>query len=182
MDPLLDGIAAIVDRATESWLGIVALTSPIWLGAALWIRSVLLRRRAFREFAAARRLEFVGIIPSDARLPYKRIQRVAQAVLLSNVVEGQWDGLPIRVFDMPWRRRGPHLTTILVVVEDTLHRGALAEGVLAARPEARIDTDLDILIVTPQRLLDPSELAEWMTFSTTLAKAMERDFKHSLVS
>jgi hypothetical protein len=166
----------------DNVLAIVALTSAGGLVAAMWIRKILLRRRAFQEFAAEKRFEFVGTIPSDGRVPYKRIQRVAQAVLLTNLVEGQWDGLPVRVFDMPWRRRGAKLTTVLVVVEDTLRRGALAEGVLAARPDAMIDIDLDILIVTPARLLDASELAEWLTFATALAKAMERDFKQSLVS
>jgi len=166
----------------DNVLAIVALTSTGGLVAAMWIRKILLRRRAFREFAAARGFEFVGTIPSDGRTPYKRIQRVAQAVLLTNLVQGQWNGVPISVFDMPWFRRGSKLTTVLVVVEDTLRRGPLAEGVLAARPDTLIDMDLDILIVTPRRLLDAPELPEWLTFATTLAKAMERDFKESLVT
>jgi hypothetical protein len=99
MDSVLDAIAVIVGRAAESWLGIVALTSPIWLLAAVRIRQTLQRRRAFREFAAAHHLRFVGTIPSDARAPYTRIKRVSREVLLSNVIEGQWDGLPIHLFD-----------------------------------------------------------------------------------
>ena len=38
----------------ESWLGIFALTSPLWLLAAMRIRQTLQRRRAFREFATER--------------------------------------------------------------------------------------------------------------------------------
>jgi hypothetical protein len=68
MDSLLDAIAAAIARAAESWLGIAALTSPIWLLAAVRIRQVFMRRRAYRDFAAAHRnLTFVGVIPSDAR-------------------------------------------------------------------------------------------------------------------
>jgi hypothetical protein len=179
MDAFLDAIADLVIAAGESWLGVAALTSPIWLLAAWLIRRGLMRRRAFRDFAAARGLEFVGTIASDGRMPYKRVPRVAQAVLLSNVLEGQWEGLPIRLFEMVWRRNGPSLTTILVVVEGRLLRGAGAEGVIAARPETWIEMDLDILVITPQRRLDPSEFAEWLTFAVTLAKAMERDAKEA---
>ena len=123
MNSVLDAITALVARAGESWLGIVALTSPIWLVAAVRIRQALQRRGAFRDFAAAHRLQFVGTIPSDARAPYTRIERVRREVLLSNVIEGQWDGLPIHLFD---RARGqtPRWTMVLVTVEGRLRRGA----------------------------------------------------------
>ena len=97
-------------------------------------------------------------------------------MLLSNVIEGQSDGLPIRLFDMP-RGRTPRWTIVLVTVDGTLRRGAGAEGVIAARPAARIETNLDVLCVSPRRPLDASELAEWLSFATALAKAMERDAK-----
>ena len=176
MDSVLDAIIVIVGRAAQSWLGIVALTSPIWLLAAVRIRQALQRRRAFRDFAAAQHLEFVGTIPSDARAPYTRIGRVRWAVLLSNVIEGPWDGLPIRLFDMP-RRRAPRWTMVLVTVEGTLRRGAGAERAIAAGPAALIETNLDVLCVSPRRSLDASELGEWLSFATTLAQAMERDAK-----
>ena len=139
-------------------------------------RQALQRRRAFREFAAARHLQFVGTIPSDARAPYTRIDRVRRAVLLSNVIEGQSDGLPIRLFDMP-SGSTPRWTIVLVTVDGTLRRGAGAERVIAARPAARIETNLDVLCVSPRRPLDASELAEWLSFATALGKAMERDAK-----
>jgi hypothetical protein len=40
-----------------------------------------------------------------------------------------------------------------------------------------IDTNLDVLCVSPRRHLDSSELAAWLSFATTVAKAMERDAK-----
>lgn len=178
MDSLLDGIVALVARAAESWLGIIVLTSPLWLLAAVRTRQILQRRRAFQAFAAAQRLKFVGTIPSDARAPYTRIYLVRGAVLLSNVIEGEWDGLPIRLFDMPERRGAPRSTVILVTVEGTLLRGASAERTIAAGPPAElIDTNLDVLCVSPRRKLEPSELTTWLTFATTLAKAMEQDAK-----
>lgn len=176
MDSVVDAIIAIIGRASESWLGMFALTSPIWLLAAVRIGQSLRRRRAFQDFAAAQHLQFVGTIPSDARAPYTRIGRVRWAVLLSNVIEGQSDGLPIRLFDMP-RGRDPRWTMVLVTVEGTLRRGAGAERVIAARPEALIETNLDVLCVSPMRSLDASELAAWLSFATALAKAMERDAK-----
>ena len=176
MDSVLDAFIGIVGRAAESWLVMFALTSPIWLLAAARIRQALQRRRAFRDFAAAQHLQFVGTIPSDARAPYTRIARVRWAVLLSNVMEGQWDGLPIRLFDMP-RGRMPSWTMVLVTVEGTLRRGAGAERAIAAGPAALIETNLDVLCVSPRRRLDASELAEWLSFATTLAQAMERDAK-----
>jgi hypothetical protein len=176
MDSVLDAITAIVGRAAESWLGIFALTSPIWLLAVVRIWQALQRRRAFRDFAAARHLQFVGTIPSDARAPYTRIERVRREVLLSNVMEGQWDGLPIRLFDIQ-RGRAPRWTMVLVTVEGTLRRGAGAEHAIAAGPTALIETNLDVLCVSPRRALDASELATWLSFATTLAQAMERDAK-----
>jgi hypothetical protein len=176
MDSVLDAFIAIVGRAAVSWLGIFALASPIWLLGAVRARQALQRRRAFRDFAAAQHLEFVGTIPSDARAPYTRIARVRWAVLLSNVLEGQWDGLPIRLFDMP---RGSALrwTMVLVTVEGTLGLGAGAARATADGPAALIETNLDVLCVSPKRRLDASELAEWLSFATTLAQAMERDAK-----
>jgi len=179
MDSVLDAITVVVARAAESWLGIAALTSPIWLLAAVRIRQALQRRRAFRDFAAAHHLQFVGTIPSDARAPYTRIDRVRREVLLSNVIEGQWDGLPIRLFDRA-RGRTPRWTMVLVTVEGRLRRGAGAERALAADPEALIETNLDVLCVSPRRPLDPSELATWLSFATTLARAMERDAKEEV--
>ena len=190
MDSVVDAIIAIIERASESWLGILALFSPFWLLAVVRLWQALRRRRAFREFAAARHLRFVGTIPSDARAPYTRIGRVRWAVLLWNVMEGQWDGLPIYVFDMPTERRSPSWTMVIVIVEGTLRRGAGAERAIAAGlprgslgegqgPAALIETNLDVLCVSPRRKLDTSELAAWISFATTLAKAMERDAKEA---
>lgn len=175
-----------------------AIWSPLWLLAAVWTWQRRQRRRAFQDFAAAQHLEFVGTIPSDARSPYTRFGLVRWAVLLFNVLEGQWDGLPICLFDMPHERRSPHWTTILVTVEGTLRRGAGAERAIAseapgwvrlrdsavdvlietsAEPSLKLTRGLDVLCVSPRRLLDASELAAWLSFATTLAKAMERDAK-----
>jgi hypothetical protein len=66
---------------------------------------------------------------------------------------------------------------VLVTVEGTLRRGAGAEGVIAAQREALIEMNLDVLCVSPQRSLDASELAEWLSFATALARAMESDAK-----
>ena len=177
MDSVLDAIAAIASRAAGSWLGMLLITSPIWLLAAVRVWQALRRRRAFQAFAAAQpELHFVGTIPSDARLPYSRVERVRRQVLLSNVVEGRWDGLPVHLFDTA-RGRDPRWTMILVTVEDMLHRGAEAERIVAAGPAALIEFSLDVLSVSPQRSLDTSELTAWLTFATTLAKAMERDAK-----
>jgi hypothetical protein len=180
VDSVLDGIAGLVARAAESWLGIFVLTLPIWLVAAFWLRRSLGRRRGFQAFAAAHRLQFAGTIASDARLPYTRIPRVAWAVLLSNTIEGEWDGLPIRLFDMPNRRNSPPWTTILVKVDGRLLRGPHTEQAIGAGPAAHIETDdLDVLCVSPKRLLDPSNLKAWLSFATTIAKAMERDAKEA---
>ena len=127
-------------------------------------------------FRGRAHLEFVGTIPSDARAPYTRIERVRWAVLLWNVMEGQWNGLPIRLFDMP-RGRALGWTMVLVTVEGTLRRGAGAERAIAAEPAALIETNLDVLCVSPRRPLDASELAAWLSFATRLARAMERDAK-----
>jgi hypothetical protein len=176
MFSILDAIAAVIRRAEQSWLGI-ALLSPIGLVAAVRVRQALRRRRAFQAFAAARSLRFVGTIPSDGRAPYTRIDRVSLAVLLTNVLEGEWDGLPVSVCDLSPSRRRPRWTTILVTVEDTLRRGPDAERVILAAPDPpRIETSLDVLSVAPGRRLDPSELPVWLSFATSLAKAMERDF------
>ena len=171
-----DAIRAVFGRAAETWLGMIVITSPMWLFAAMRIRQGLLRRRAFKDFAATRQLQFAGTIPSDARAPYARIDHVRRQVLLSNVIEGQWDGLPIHLFDMA-RGQTPRWTTILVTVEGTLRRGAGAESVIAAKPETWIETNLDVLCVSPQRPIEASELAEWLSFATALARAMERDAK-----
>lgn len=177
MDSALDVIAAVASRAAGSWLGMLLITSPIWLLAAVRGGQALRRRRAFQAFAAAQpQFHFAGTIPSDARLPYSRVDLVRRQVLLSNVVEGQWDGLPVHVFDTA-RGRTPRWTILLVRVEDMLHRGAEAERVVAAGPAALIETSLDVLTVSPQRPLDTSELIAWLTFATALAKAMERDAK-----
>jgi hypothetical protein len=176
IDSVLDAIAALVIRASESWLGVVTLTLPIWLFAAVKIRQILRRRRAFQDFAAERNLQFTGTIPSDARPPYSRIYHVSVAVLLTNLLEGQWEARSIRVFDMP-TRGGARVTTVLVTVEGTLRRGPHAERTIAAGPEARIDMDLDILCLTPLRRLDVSELPAWLSYAVALANAMERDAK-----
>src|SRR5262245_35289979 len=126
MDSVLDAIIAAVGRAADSWLVVFALMSPLLVLAAVRMRQALQRRRSFQDFAATQHLEFVGIIPSDARAPYTRIGRVRWAVLLSNVVEGQSDGLPICLFDMPHNRHS-RWTMVIVTVDGTLRRGAAAE-------------------------------------------------------
>jgi hypothetical protein len=177
MDGFVDAIVAIVGRTAAPWLGIVVLASPLWLLGAVRLGQALRRRRAFQAFAVAQpNLQFVGTIPSDARPPYTRVDRVRWAVLLSNVVEGRSDGLPIHLFDMP-RRADSRWTVVLVTVDDMLRRGARAERVMATGPAALIETTVDVLLVSPERLLDPSELARWLAFATALAKAMERDAK-----
>jgi hypothetical protein len=177
MDTFVDAVVAIVGRPAAPWVGMIVLAAPLWLLGAVRLGRALRRRQAFRAFAAAHPdLQFVGTKASDARLPYTRIDRVRRAVLLSNVVEGQWDGLPIRLFDMPIHR-GLRWTAVLVTVEDLLRRGAWAEQVIAAGPAAMIETNLDVLLVSPTRLLDPGELTAWLAFATALAKAMERDAK-----
>jgi len=174
MDSVQDAIRTVFGRVAETWLGMIVLTSPLWLLAVVLIRKALQRRRAFRDFAAAQRLQFVGTIPSDSRAPYTRIERVRRQGLLSNVVEGQWDGLSIRLFDLS-PGRTPRWTAVLVAVGSTLHRGARAERAIAAHREARIETNLDVLFVSPMRPLDVAEVATWLTFATTLARAMELD-------
>jgi hypothetical protein len=176
MEKLMDAIIAIVERASESWLGIFVLTSPMWLLTAVRIRETLQRRRAFQDFARAHQLEFVGTIPSDGRAPYTQIDRVRGGPLLSNVLEGRWDGLPISLFDSP-RGRSARWTMVLVTVEGRLLRGSATERAVAAHPDALIETNLDVLCVSPWRSLDASEFAAWLSFATTLAKAMERDAK-----
>jgi hypothetical protein len=76
----------------------LALTYP-----AYQFHQWLKRRAAFREFASARGLRFRGTIPSDKYPPYAVYRRVAQAVLLYHVVEGQLEGFDIAVFDFPMR-------------------------------------------------------------------------------
>jgi hypothetical protein len=177
MDSVVDAILWIVGRAVDSWLGMFALTSPIWLLAGRRSWQALQRRRAFQAFAAARQFQFLGTIASDARAPYTRFHQVKRAVLLSNVVEGQAEGVPVRVFDMP---TGGTLrwTMILVTVEGTLLRGTEAERLIAAGPPAAlIEANLDVLGVSPKRPLAPSELSTWVAFAIALAKAMERDEK-----
>jgi hypothetical protein len=167
-------LAGIVEFA-GSTVGIVVLSSPIWGLAVVRMWQALQRRRAFRDFAEARHLQFVGTTPSDARPPYTRIGLVRWAVLLSNVVEGNWDGLPVYLFDMPRGRRRAPWTTALVTVGGTLRSGPAAAAVTSAGPAALIETDLDVLCVSPRRLLEASELAGFLTFATALAKAMEHD-------
>jgi hypothetical protein len=179
METFMDVLTALVGRAAAPWVGVILLSSPLWLLAAVRFRRSLERRRAFKEFAAAHQLTFAGTIPSDARPPYTRIERVAWAVLLSNTMEGQWDGLPVRLFDMPPARNKAPWTAILVTVEGTLRRGEGAERVIVAGPEAFIETNLDVLYVTPRGLLEVSELTTWLSFATALAKAMERDDRES---
>ena len=137
-----DAIAIAEYPAGLSVIPIAFLLSFGLLGAVRTWRA-LRRRRAFRDFAAARHLQFVGTIPSDARAPYTRIDKVRRAVLLWNVIEGQWDGLPVRLFDMPERfPRGRRTTAILVTVGDILDRGAEAERAITAIPKVRIRDEL----------------------------------------
>jgi hypothetical protein len=70
---------------------------------AFQFRQWLKRRAAFREFASARGLRFRGILPSDKYVPYAIFGRVAAAVLLYHVAEGQLNGLDIALFDFPMR-------------------------------------------------------------------------------
>ena len=177
MDRVVDAFLAIVGRGGGSLVVTIAFLSPLGLIAAMRTWRALQRRRTFRDFAAARHLEFVGTVASDARAPYTRIDRVRRAVLLSNVIEGQWDGLPVRVFDMSKGRRMGQTTVILLTVEDILRRGAEAERAIAAGPQALIETNLDVLCVSPKRPLDAAELATWLSFAATVGKAMERDVK-----
>lgn len=174
MDSVLDDVIGFFATAAGLPLGLLVLTSPIWLWAAVRTRQALQRRRAFRDFAKAHRLEFVGIIPSDKRAPHTRIELVRWAVLLWHVVEGQWDGLPVSVFDMPSRGGSPW-TMALVTVEGTLRRGAYAEAVIAARPALSIQIEFDVLCVSAMQRLDVAELGALLAFATALAKAMERD-------
>jgi hypothetical protein len=177
MHAFFDALVAIVGRDAAPFVGMVLLSSPLWLLGVVRLWQALQRRRAFQDFAAAKQLRFVGTTPSDARAPYTRIDRVSRAVLLYNVVEGQSDGLPIHLFDMPVRR-GAQVTTVIVTVEGRLRHGAEAERAIAAiaeGPAALIETDVDVLAVSPRRRLDPSEWATWLSFATALAKAMERD-------
>jgi hypothetical protein len=178
MDSFADALIALVGRDAALWVGTFVLSSPMWGYALMQLRKGLQRHRAFREFAAARQLQFLGTIPSDARVPYRRVEVVRQKVLLRNAIEGQWDRLPIYLFDVPADSRSIlGGTTILVTVEGTLHRGAAAASAIATHPDALIVTELDILCVSPKRQLDASELATWLSFATTLAKAMEREAK-----
>ena len=172
-----DAIAIAEYPAGLSVIPIAFLLSFGLLGAVrIW--RALRRRRAFRDFAAARHLQFAGTIPSDARAPYTRIDKVRRAVLLWNVIEGQWDGLPVRLFDMPERfPRGRRTTAILVTVGDILHRGAEAERAITAIPKVRIETNFDVVCVSPMRQLEAAELATWLSSAVTIARAMERDAK-----
>jgi len=179
VDAFLDALTALVGRAAAPWLGMIVISSPLWLLGLYLLRQALQRRRAFKAFAAARQLEFVGTIASDARAPYTRFRLVRRQVLLWNVIEGRWDGLPIHLFDTRRGRRSSDLTMVIVTVEGELHRGRATEGVIAAGPAALIETNVDALCVWPDRRLTPSELAAWLSFATTLAKAMERDAKEA---
>jgi hypothetical protein len=174
MDGIVDALVGVVERASESWIGTIALFSPIWLLAGVRGWQALRRRRSVQAFAAERRFRFLGTIASDARPPYTAFPQVSRSVLLTNVLEGESDGLPVRLFDL-YPRRGTRWTAILVTVDDTVHRGPRAESVIAGRREAMVDTNFDVLFVSPKRLLDASELSAWLTFATTLAKAMEED-------
>jgi hypothetical protein len=134
----------------------------------------LRRRRERQDFAAERRLRFLGTIASDARPPYTDFSRVRRSVLLSNASEGEASGLPVRLFDIN-PGSSPRWTVILVTVEGRLHRGARAERLIAGQPEALVETNLDVLFVTPKRLLAAAELSPWLSFATTLARALEAD-------
>ena len=134
------------------------------------------RRRERQDFAAERRLRFLGTIASDARPPYTNFTQVRRSVLLSNVMEGEADGLPVRLFDLN-PGYSPRWTAILVTVEGRLHRGARAEGLIAGKTEALIETNLDVLFVSPKRLLAAAELSPWLAFAIELAKALEEDAK-----
>lgn len=181
MQGFMDLLTAIVGRTAAPFVGVLLLSSPLWVMGGMYLRKEWGRRRALQDFAAARQLTFVGTIPSDARAPYTRIYWVARAVLLSNVIEGRWDGLPIKLFEMPADRARPTGTTVLVTVEDLLRRGARAEHAIAAGPaETWIDMNAEILCVCAQRRLDPSELPTWLSFAVAVAKAMEQDLKDAV--
>lgn len=182
MQSFLDAMTAIVGRDAAPWLGVFLLSSPIWLYAAMRLRQSLQRRRELRDFAATHRLQFVGTIASDARAPYTRFTLVSRQVTLSNVIEGQWDGLPIRLFEGAGGRE-PRWTMVLVTVEGRLRRGTAAEGAIAGNAggsQALIESDVDVLLVSPQRTLEAPELTVWLSFATAVAKAMERDAKEDV--
>lgn len=173
-----DPISTFLARTFGPTLGGIVVSSPIWLYIAVQAGRAVRRRREFREFAAARRFEFVGTIQADAdaHRRYARVPSARRGTLLTNLIEGQRDGLSISVFNVGYGRRRSE-TAIMVTVDYTLRRGADAERVIATRPEAIVDVDDDMLLVTPRRLLDASELDAWLSLATTLALAMERDAK-----
>jgi hypothetical protein len=165
----------------------------LWVLAGIW--RAWARRRAFRRFAEAHRLQFAGFVVPDARLPYSRFERLRWAVLLSNVLEGPWDGVWVAVFDMRKTRHSP-VSAVQVRVENLLPRvqiprlwraesdvagevGPRAAAVLARRPQTMIEADFDSLLVIAERRLDASELPELLGFATALARALAVDSRES---
>jgi hypothetical protein len=65
----------------------------------VWLRRAIRQRRGFRRFAAAHNLKFAGTRASDAEQPFTLFERVRTSVLLFNVVEGMWQGIPVAVFE-----------------------------------------------------------------------------------
>lgn len=172
---------AIIEIAQSRWslLFYVLVICPWWLPAVAWYRRGLRRRRAFQDFAAANRLQLIGTMPSDAGATRMKHWPMLlwRVVVGTNVIEGQWDGLPIRLVDLASSRNSPSRTTVFVTVDGILHRGARAERAIAAGSAALIRTDVDVLSVLARPQIDPAELAAWLSFATGVVKAMEQDGK-----
>lgn len=180
MEGFWEAIITIV-QSRWSLLFCVLVMCPWWLPAVAWYRRGLRRRLAFQDFAAANHLQLIGTVPSDAGATRMKHWRMLlwRVVVGTNVIEGQWDGLPIRLLDLASARNSPSRTTIIVTVDGILHRGARAERAIAAGSAALIRTDVDVLSVLARPQIDPAELAAWLSFATGVVKAMEQDGKEA---
>jgi hypothetical protein len=80
---------------------------------AVMLRRAIAQRRGFQQFAPTHGLKFVGTRVSDAQLPFTAFEQVRSAVLLCNVVEGAWQGVPLTLFEFNASRGGNRWTAVI---------------------------------------------------------------------
>lgn len=94
-----------------AWGGVAVILAGVGVVYWRWRR----QGDETRAVAAARGLSYTRTLASDLREPFTRLPTVSGAVLLHNVLEGQWHNRDVAVFDMrPYRKSADQWTYALL--------------------------------------------------------------------
>jgi hypothetical protein len=168
---------------------LVLLIALISARAGVGLMRFLRRRRSLQAFAAAHGWTFHSVLRSDARPPYTRLRELRRTALLWNILEGQWNGHAVAIFDRKPRRR-ILFTGVLVTVGGrmrSLHAdwdavrhagsrpdlfGSLTTELLTSGPPLLLEADDNVLYATAGDARDGATLGDLLDLATGIATAM----------